>query len=493
MIDFELNPFQKEVQEATHQVAEELLRPIGRHYDEQEHEYIKETPEVVERTAPISDKIALKPGQFPPKGFGIGMVIMSEERAWGDVGVALGATRRGLGNAAINAVATDEQKTRFGEKYTAMAITEPGCGSDTANIRTTAKLDEATNEWILNGEKIFVTAGDHCEAVVVWATLDRSLGRAAIKSFVVEKGAPGMTVTKVEDKLGIRASDTASIVFEDCRIPYDNILGTAEVKERKAGLGGAMKTFDATRPGVAALAIGVARAALEFTRQKLEEEGYTFPYGRGLHELSYVQRTVMDMEANIEVARLLTWKSAAMLETGAREQPRGGHGQSQGRPGRDPDHPEVRRAAGPPGLLPRLAGGKVDAGLQDHGHLRGHGPDSDADHRPQRPGIRTGHAQVTPGRAPRPQRGPRRCVGRPRFLSWRPDGPPAVVRLLPGPAHPQCAVQPDELPVEVGVFNDVAGQAGELGRLAQPRGKRDLLAQPLAAVFGQPGQHGACS
>ncbi|MBU2550857.1 MAG: acyl-CoA dehydrogenase family protein [Proteobacteria bacterium] len=318
MIDFELNPLQKEVQDSIRELAEDLLRPIGRYYDENEHEYIKETPDIVGRSAPIGDKIALKPGQFPPKGFGIGMVIMSEERAFGDVGVALGATRRGLGNAAIGAVATDEQKSRFGDKYAAMAITEPCCGSDTANIRTTAKLDEATNEWILNGEKIFVTGGDHCETVVVWATLDRGLGRAAIKSFVVEKGRPGMTVTKVEDKLGIRASDTAAIVFEDCRIPYDNILGSPEVKERKAGLGGAMKTFDATRPGVAAMAIGVARAALEFTKARLEEEGFSFPYDRGLHELSYVQRTVMEMEANLEVARMLTWKSAAMLEIGAR-------------------------------------------------------------------------------------------------------------------------------------------------------------------------------
>ena len=211
-----------------------------------------------------------------------------------------------------------EQKARFGAKFAAMAITEPGAGSDTAAITTTAKLDPETNEWILNGEKIFVTSGYHSEAVVVWATLDRSQGRAAIKSFVVEKGTPGMTVTKLEHKLGIRASDTASIVLQDCRIPHDNILGSAEITERKEGLGGAMATFDATRPGVAAMAIGVARASLEFTKEKLEGEGYTFPYDVSQHKLNYVQKTMMEMEANLDVARLLNWRAASMLDDGLR-------------------------------------------------------------------------------------------------------------------------------------------------------------------------------
>jgi acyl-CoA dehydrogenase len=147
-----------------------------------------------------------------------------------------------------------------------MAITEPGAGSDSAAITTTAVLDEETREWILNGEKIFVTQGksaveDSEGFVVVWATLDRKAGRAGIKSFVVDHHTPGMTVTKVEDKLGILASDTAAIVFEDCRIPYENLLGSAEVK---TGFKGAMATFDATRPLVAASAIGIGRAAVEF-------------------------------------------------------------------------------------------------------------------------------------------------------------------------------------------------------------------------------------
>ena len=162
-----------------------------------------------------------------------------------------------------------------------------------------------------------MTAGQWSDAVVVWATLDRSKGRPAIKSFVVEKDRPGIKVSKLEDKLGIRASDTASIVLEDCRIPYDNILGSPEIKQ-KGGFKGVMKTFDATRPAVAAMALGVARAALEFTKKTLEEEGHSFPYDSGAHRLSAVQKAMLDMEANLEVARLLTYRAASMLDTGER-------------------------------------------------------------------------------------------------------------------------------------------------------------------------------
>ena len=322
MIDFELLESTKQARQGTKDLALGLFRKISRYYDENEHEKIKELYELVEAFGGKSPKKESdKPKSDkpkPPSEPGVASVVNFEEMAWGDLGIMLAFPAQGLGNAAIDAVATKEQKARFGHKFAAMAITEPGAGSDTAAVATTAKLDPETNEWIINGEKIFVTSGFHCEAVVVWATLDRSMGRAAIKSFVVEKGTPGMTVTKVEHKLGIRASDTASIVFDDCRIPYENILGSPDVKERKQGLGGAMKTFDATRPGVAAMGIGVGRAALEFTKEKLEAEGYDFPYEPGAHDLSYVQRIIMEMEADLEAARLLNWRAASMLDTGQR-------------------------------------------------------------------------------------------------------------------------------------------------------------------------------
>jgi len=323
MIDFEISPKVREALKVAREHNINVIRKLSRYYDDYEHEHddIKEAKEINEGSLAIMAKMAPKPGEEAVRGSAVDGIIIAEERAWGDPGLTLGASTTGLGNAAIGAVATPEQRQRFGGKYASMAITEPGAGSDTAAITTTARLDEETNEWIINGEKIFITGGARSELVVIWATLDRSMGRAAIKSFVVEKGTPGMTLTKLENKLGIRASDTAAIVFEDCRIPYENILGSPEIKPKKttaSGFKGVMKTFDITRPAVAAQAIGVAQAALDFTREKLEEEGYLFPYDRGQHSLTAIQRDVMEMEANLEVARLLTWRAASMLDTGAR-------------------------------------------------------------------------------------------------------------------------------------------------------------------------------
>ncbi|MBN1652376.1 MAG: acyl-CoA dehydrogenase family protein [Deltaproteobacteria bacterium] len=321
MIDFSLTKRERKLQRMANDAARKLIRPIARYYDDYEHEHdeIKERDAIRQAQADIgmqSLTLLRQLGKEP--GTDLSGIVATEEYYWGDAGVSLGAPNVGLGNAAIFAVGTKEQIERFGRKYTAMAITEPGAGSDSAAIRATAKLDQSTNEWVLNGEKIFVTGADRCEAVVVWASLDRSQGRAAIKSFVVEKGTPGFTLTKLENKCGIRASDTGSFALEDCRIPYDNILGTPEIKVKKGGFQGVMKTFDMTRPLVAIQAIGVARAALDFTKEKLEVAGYTFPYDRPLGELSVIQHTVLEMEANLEVARLLTYRAVAMMNQGLR-------------------------------------------------------------------------------------------------------------------------------------------------------------------------------
>jgi len=316
MIDFSFTPKTLKAKKKSKEAAG-FLKSITRYYDEYEHEELKENEikTAKEYGKAVMDILA-EPG--PGDGQFLTGIINSEERCTGDPMISQTVANFGLGNAAIRAVATPEQKERFGNLFCAMAITEPGFGSDTAAVSTTAKLDPETNEWILNGEKIFVTSGKRCNAVVAWATLDKGKGRAAIKSFVVEKFRKGVTLTKLEHKLGIRVSDTASIVFEDCRIPYDNILGSPEIKEAKGGQGGAMATFDATRPGVASQAIGVARAALEFTKEKLEEAGVPFPYDRGIHSLSAVQKEVLDMEANLEAARLLVWQSASMLDKALR-------------------------------------------------------------------------------------------------------------------------------------------------------------------------------
>ena len=235
------------------------------------------------------------------------------ELCWGDVGLLLTMPRQGLGQAAIAAVANEQQLQRFGGKWAAMAITEPEAGSDSAAIRTTARLDAATDEYVLNGEKIFVTAGDRAELVVVWATLDPSQGRAAIKSFVVERDNPGLKLDRLEHKLGIRASDTANFVLEDCRVPRENLLGSPEIAP-KGGFSGVMQTFDNTRPLVAGMAIGVARACLDRTRELLADAGIEIDYDTPLHAQSAAAAEFISMESDWEAARLLTLRAAWMAD-----------------------------------------------------------------------------------------------------------------------------------------------------------------------------------
>jgi acyl-CoA dehydrogenase len=198
-----------------------------------------------------------------------------------------------------------------------MAMTESGCGSDTAAIRTTAVREG--DQWVLNGEKIFVTSGhksliDSEGLSVIWATVDPSAGRAGIKPFVVEAGTPGLTVTKLERKMGIRASDTASIVLQDCRIPLNNLLGSAEVVDRTKGFKGAMATFDATRPSVAASALGIARASIELLKDFLAKEGITIRYQTPRNLLSAIERDVIDMEAQLRAGWLLTLKATWLMD-----------------------------------------------------------------------------------------------------------------------------------------------------------------------------------
>jgi acyl-CoA dehydrogenase len=324
MINLELPEEIKTDRANLHQLAKDLFRPIARKYDEAEHENPTEMEVLRQFNVPprkksdkVKDKSKKKPSK-PKVGPSLQAVIRIEELCWGDCGLTLSWPGRGLGNAAINAVATDEQLERFGEKWAAMAITEPESGSDTGSISTTAELDG--DEWVLNGEKIFVTAGERSEAVVVWATIDRDAGKAGIKSFVVEKGTPGFKLDHLEHKLGIRASDTAAFVFNNCRIPKDNILGSAEVKEKKstAGFKGVMKTFDNTRPSVAAQGLGIARAALELTREQMEESGAELDYQKSPNNLSSQEKDYYLMEANLEASRLLVWKAAWMADNGDR-------------------------------------------------------------------------------------------------------------------------------------------------------------------------------
>jgi acyl-CoA dehydrogenase len=329
MIDFELSDNSKGMQQMVHAVAEQAMRPIAREYDEREHE---KPWDFLNMMWQLSGGQGIGGGDRRSKEAvserNLSMCVSIEELSWGDAGLYLSMPNSGLGGAAVAAAGTPEQKERFlkrfGEgkpKWGAMAITESGCGSDSSAIQATAVRDG--DHWILNGTKIFCTSGlmaaEKSEGfVVVWATVDRSAGRAGIKAFVVEAGTPGMYVTKVENKLGIRASDTATIVLEDCRVPLDNILGSPEVPKTSEGFKGVMATFDATRPIVAASAIGVARAALDYVRDTLKERGIEIRYGVPAHKLTVLENEFMDMEVQLQAARLLTWRAAWMMDNGLR-------------------------------------------------------------------------------------------------------------------------------------------------------------------------------
>jgi acyl-CoA dehydrogenase len=244
-------------------------------------------------------------------GGNMSALLNALETSWGDVGLMLSIPFQGLGNAAIAAVATDEQLKRFGKVWASMAITEPSFGSDSAAVTATAVLDG--DEWVLNGEKIFVTAGQRSTHIVVWASVDKSLGRAAIKSFVVPRDAPGLSVARLEHKLGIKASDTAVLLLQDCRIPKDNILGSPEVNVEK-GFAGVMQTFDNTRPMVAAMAVGVARAALEELRAILTDAGVEISYDTPPNNQHAAAAEFLRMEADYESAYLLSLRAAWMAD-----------------------------------------------------------------------------------------------------------------------------------------------------------------------------------
>ena len=241
------------------------------------------------------------------------------------------------------------------------------------------------DEYVINGEKIYVTSGERADRVVVWATLDKELGRAAIKSFVVRKDNPGMKVERLEHKLGIRASDTAVIIFTDCRVPAEDLLGSPEI-DTKQGFAGAMATFDNTRPLVAAMAVGCARASLDLTRDLLEQAGVEIDYDRPAQSQSAAAATFLRLEADWEGAKLLMMQAAWMADNRKPNSLEASMAKAKaGRVGSDVTlscvqlcrHPRLQRGR---------AAGEVGPRLQDPRHLRGHPADPAADRRP--PGAR---------------------------------------------------------------------------------------------------------
>lgn len=245
-------------------------------------------------------------------------IIAAEELAFWGQGATMALPGAGLGGPPVGLLGTDDQKRRFLEEpfkdkskpaWGAYATTEPGCGSDVARIRTTAKKDG--DHWILNGEKMFITNGGRASWVVIFATVDPSAGRAGQRAFVVEKGTPGFSVGRIEKKMGLTASETAGLVLEDVRVPDANLLGRKEGSKGKAGFKVAMATFDLTRPMVAMMAIGIARSAWEHARDVAKDA-----FGarvRTAHEILLLDRLAA-AKRELDTARLLCWRAAWKMD-----------------------------------------------------------------------------------------------------------------------------------------------------------------------------------
>jgi acyl-CoA dehydrogenase len=341
-IEFETPKPIAQIQFVLKTVAENMMRAHSRAFDENEHEipfsYIEFMHTAMRSMgggslAPREEKPPKeedeKKEKRPPIAYQ-SLAAQIEMLSWGDVGFYLVTPGGGLGAAAVQSAGSAEQRAkflaRFGEEkptFAAMCMTEAGAGSDTSAIRTRAVLDEATNEWVINGEKIFVTAGDKSFReyeqfgkgfIVVWASIDPTAGRAGMRAFVVDAGTKGVSVSKLEHKLGIRASDTATISLVEARVPCGNILGSPTVEKTTTGFKGAMATFDATRPLVAASGIGVARAALEFLKEKLAENGVEIRYGLPRNKLTSIEKEVIDMEIQLRSAWLMVLKAVWMAD-----------------------------------------------------------------------------------------------------------------------------------------------------------------------------------
>ncbi len=313
MIDFELTENDRKILEGVR--AEALVtRKYARYYDENEHEF---SPDELPEAADFPTLQTLIANRTESDtGFASLSMLIAAGQSWGDYSVRVRQSTGGLGNAALHAAGTPEQQKKWGGLTLAMAITEPGCGSDPSRVQCTAVLDG--DEWVINGEKIFVTTGCRADGVVVWATLDKSAGRAGIKSFLIEKGTPGFVVTHKEKKLGIRADDTAAYVFTDCRIPRGNLLGGNEsiVKKGSGGFRGVMKTFNMTRPGVGAIGLGIAEAALDFTRDQLRAAGFEIDYAGSARTQPAAVAAIRRLEALLEASMLTVLRAAWLSEQG---------------------------------------------------------------------------------------------------------------------------------------------------------------------------------
>jgi len=318
MIDFELTEEQRMMRDTAHKFAENEIRPVAAQYDESE-----EMPWDVMKKA---HEIGLTTFAFPEEYGGGGVTshlthhIVVEELAWGCAGIATSIVGTGLAAAAIMGMGTEEQKKKYIPMFTdpkvlrigAMALTEPQAGSDVKAISTTAVREG--DEYVLNGRKCFITNGGIADVHVVFATTDKSLGLMGLAAFVIDKDTPGLTMGKKEKKLGVRASHTAEVILENCRVPVENRLG-GEPGTEGAGPGafGALTMLEITRPGVGAAAVGVARAALEYATEYAKER---MQMGRAIIRHQGVGFKLADMAVQVDAARLMVWRAGWMADKG---------------------------------------------------------------------------------------------------------------------------------------------------------------------------------
>lgn len=332
MIELELSKKQQQTKEMIYQFAKNVIRPISLEAD-RNHGFSEDFLLKLSQM-----RAMMSQGEVPKanggEGGGIGeskdkkgasqrnrfSMVAGEEMGWGDTSVLLSLPGPGLGGPPVEFTGTPEQRERFfsvfkkgGAHWGAYGLTEPGAGSDVAAIRTTCK--KVGKEWVLNGRKCYITNGGRADWVVIFATIDPTMGRAGQRAFVVEKGTPGFTVGKIEDKMGIRASETAELVLEDCHVPEENLLGGEAHydKGQKGGFTTAMKTFDNTRPMVGILAVGIARAAYEYTRDFVKEN---YMLGRAIPRYAQLANILAEDKRMLDVGRLLCWRAAWMADEG---------------------------------------------------------------------------------------------------------------------------------------------------------------------------------
>jgi len=308
-MDYLLNDEQKMVQELARRIAEDKVRPVAAKYDQTE-----EFPWDVMKVLAQSDLFAIfVPAQYGGTGGGVlDLCIVTEElsRACGGIAVCYAASA--LGAFPIILFGNEEQKKKYlpdlasGKKIAAFGITEPEAGSDASAIKTTARREG--DYYILNGTKHFITNGGEAQIYTIIAMTDKTKGARGASAFVVEKGTPGFTFGKKEEKLGIRASITRELVFTDCKIPKENLLS-------KEGMGFivTMKTFDMSRPGVAAQAVGIAQGALDLALKYAKER---HQFGKSISSFQGIQWMLADMATQVEAARALVYAVAKTVDSG---------------------------------------------------------------------------------------------------------------------------------------------------------------------------------